>query len=173
MEDITTSSKNCKEENDESNEESPIFVRQYSIVKSILEKLPISDLLSSSKVCGVWLEIGRVVRKQRRNKAQTLLWHPYGEHTTEVFEFYNGHSVSGPVNHFMITDAPTRGFPTVEELTQEQSWSPLFPQMRGWITRQFKSAYWEPQLLVIVATASVDEYFASGKKFLEYAQVYN
>lgn len=102
------------------------------------------------------------MRKQRKNKASTLLWHPYDEgHTSQVFEYYNGFSVSEEATRF-INSASEQGFPSVQELTQEQSWSPLFPQIRSEILKDFNSSFSEPQFLVVVATAAVDEYMPSG-----------
>ncbi|OXA64180.1 F-box only protein 22 [Folsomia candida] len=140
----------------------PVFVQQYSIVKGILEKLTIRDLLSISKVCRTWSEVARVVRQQRKNAAQTFLWHPYGDHTSEVFEYYNGCSISDECQRFIDT-APDFGFPSVQELTQEQSWSPLFPQLRSAIIKDFNASFSEPQLMVVVATAAVDEYMPSDE----------
>ena len=150
--------------------ECPLFVQQYSIIKSILEKLTIRDLLSASKVCREWSQVGRLVRKQRKNKATTFLWHPYtneyGSYTNEVFEYYNACNVSEEVTRWITSNAPSLGFPTPHELTQDQSWSSLFPLLRSAIIKDFNESFYEPQFMVMVATASVDEYMPSGKNVI-------
>lgn len=147
---------------DAKNVDTPLFATQYCILKGIFEYLPIRDLLSSCRVCKGWLEVGQVVRKQRKSKPHTLLWHPYGTHTSEFFEYYNDYSVSRATRQFILHTAPGMGFPSVQELTEEQSWSSLFPQLRSSILKFFFKHHSEPQLLFVTATAAVDEYIPSG-----------
>lgn len=144
-------------------DESPLFAKQYSVVKGILEKLPIRDLLSASQVCPSWAEIGRVVRRQRRNRCWVMLYHPYLNHTLEAFEFFNEHGVSDAAREF-IQNAPLQGFPSLHELVTEQSWTLLFTQITATLQKGFFEAFSEPQMIVVCATAAVDEYMCNGKK---------
>jgi hypothetical protein len=57
--------------------------------------------------------------------------------------------------------APELGFPSHSALVDEQTF-PLFPHLRRRVLEAFHEAYSEPQFILVVATAAVDEYLSTG-----------
>ncbi|CAG7678920.1 unnamed protein product [Allacma fusca] len=141
--------------------EERLVVYQYSIIKTLFEKLPIRDLLACAQVCKMWSEVARVVRKQRRNQAFLMLYHPYHPHTKPIVEWFNGllgHNISDKAkdfveNHLLAPLKDSSGciftsYPQVSE------------QIRPAILDSFKKCYYEPQLIIFFGTISLNSYLA-------------
>ena len=145
--------------------EERLFVYQYSVVKTLFEKLPIRDLLACAQVCKMWSEVARVVRKQRRNHPSLMLYHPYLPYTKPVVEWFNGqlgHNLSETAKEFVETQilAPIKdtldGHFTMYPEVSEQ----IRPAVLEWINR----SYYEPQLVIFFGSPTLNSYMSKRCK---------
>ena len=160
--------KTSQQKGNESSSDIPeerLFVYQYSVVKTLFEKLPIRDLLACAQVCKMWSEVARVVRKQRRNHPSLMLYHPYLPYTKPVVEWFNGqlgHNLSESAKDFVETQilAPIKdtldGHFTMYPEVSEQ----IRPAVLEWINR----FYYEPQLVIFFGSPTLNSYMSKRCK---------
>lgn len=137
--------------------ETPQFVYLYQIVKTMLEHAKINDLLQASQVCKQWRDIGRIVRKQRKNRPYAMLFHPYLPHSKLVFEYFNGYEVSQEATE--LVESGRGGHFAYERGPRTRTVFPGFLETaKSFVAETVKGAYDEPQMIITFGSPSLDSH---------------
>jgi len=140
----------------EESDSEPLFIKQYSIVKQILENLPMRDLLNAAKVCKTWASVARIVRNQRKNSTVIGMYHPYQPHTELAVEYFSEDSRSPEAVQLVEHSS----YPTSEEIIQDGNKDFLFA-MHEYMEKLFSESFSESQLLLLIGTTAIFEYMKS------------
>lgn len=144
--------------------ETPAFTYQYHIVKRIMKYLSLHNVLQASQVNKQWADIGRVVRRQRKNQADIILYHPYSPHHQLAFEYFNGIEVSQEAKQ--LVESGNGGLHAYSSKSSSKRKFPdLVDHLKSNLRESLLKSYDEAQLLVGFGTSSLLQYLINKGYF--------
>lgn len=141
----------------------PTLTLEYGILKMIFGYLNIRDLLTCLKVSKHWNEVGTIVRRQRLNKPELLLYHLFPiERTREVVELSNDLELSDSTVTWandpgtQSRQAELEGSGSRTRILQSE----LEPRFWSAVVSQFS----EPSRIICVGTSNLIPYLTLGRE---------